>query len=167
MDAIDRKILDLIQKDAGLSVSEIADAVGLSTTPCWRRLQNLEKSGVVRGRVALLDRDAINLGVTVIVRIRTNRHDMEWLEQFARAVDTIEEIVEVYRMSGDIDYVLKVVVPDIASYDAIYKRLIASVPMIDVSSNFAMEEIKFSTRLPLGYARDALNRRRPSAGNRP
>ena len=152
MDAVDRKILDLLQRDAGLALTDIATTVGLSTTPCWRRIQNLEKAGVIRGRVALLNRDAVNLGVTVIVRIRTNRHDMEWLEQFARAVDSIDEIVEVYRMSGDIDYVLKVVVPDIASYDTIYKRLIGAVPMIDVSSNFAMEEIKFSTRLPLGYA---------------
>lgn len=152
MDAVDRKILDLLQHDASLALSDIAASVGLSTTPCWRRIQNLEKRGVINARVALLDRHTINLGVTVIVRIRTNRHDMEWLEQFARAVDGIDEIVEVYRMSGDIDYVLKVVVPDIASYDAIYKRLIGAVPMIDVSSNFAMEEIKFSTRLPPGYA---------------
>lgn len=152
MDNIDRRILSLLQTDAGLALAEIAEAVGLSTTPCWRRIQRLEKNGVIRGRVALLDRDAIGLGVTVIVRVRTNRHDMEWLEQFARTVDDIDEIVEVYRMSGDIDYVLKVVVPDIATYDAIYKRLITAVPLMDVSSNFAMEEIKFSTRLPLNYA---------------
>lgn len=153
MDDIDRRILDVLQAEAGLPVAEIASRVGLSTTPCWRRIQNLEKSGVIRGRVAMLDRQAINLGVTVIVRVRTGRHDIEWLERFARAVADIDEIVEVYRMSGDIDYVLKVVVPDIAAYDAIYKRLITAVPMTDVSSNFAMEEIKFATKLPLGYAR--------------
>lgn len=153
MDDIDRRILGVLQTDAGLAVAEIASRVGLSTTPCWRRIQNLERTGVIRGRVAVLDRQAINLGVTVIVRVRTNRHDIEWLEQFARAVEDIDEIVEVYRMSGDIDYVLKVVVPDIAAYDAIYKQLIGAVPMAEVSSNFAMEEIKFATKLPLGYAR--------------
>lgn len=135
-----------------MALAEIAAAVGLSTTPCWRRIQRLEKSGVIRARVALLDREAIGLGVTVIVRVRTNRHDSAWLEQFARLVEDIDEIVEVYRMSGDIDYILKVVVPDIATYDAIYKRLITAVPLMDVSSNFAMEEIKWATRLPLTYA---------------
>ncbi len=152
MDAIDRKILTLLQVDADLALADIADRVGLSTTPCWRRIQNLEKAGVIRARVALLDPARINLGVTVFVRIRTNRHDLEWLQQFAAAVADIPEVVEVYRMSGDIDYVMKVVVPDIASYDAIYKRLIAAVPMMDVSSNFAMEEIKLTTALPLSYA---------------
>lgn len=136
-----------------MALADIAEAVGLSTTPCWRRIQRMEKDGVIRSRVALLDRDKIGLGVTVVVRVRTNRHDLEWLEQFSRTVENIDEIVEVYRMSGDIDYVLKVVVPDIATYDAIYKRLITAVPLMDVSSNFAMEEIKFSTKLPLGYTR--------------
>ena len=152
MDAIDRKILTLLQADADLALADIAERVGLSTTPCWRRIQNLEKAGVIRARVALLDPARINLGVTVFVRIRTNRNDLDWLRQFAAAVADIPEIVEVYRMSGDIDYVLKAVVPDIASYDAIYKRLIAAVPMMDVSSNFAMEEIKLTTALPLSYA---------------
>lgn len=152
MDDIDRRILSLLQVDSGLALADIAEKVGLSTTPCWRRIQNLEKAGVIRARVALLDAARINLGVTVFVRIRTSRHDLEWLRQFARAVEDIPEIVEVYRMSGEIDYVLKVVVPDIASYDAIYKRLIGTVPMMDVSSNFAMEEIKLTTALPLAYA---------------
>ena len=146
------RILEQLQKDCSISTAELADRVGLSQSPCWRRIQRLEKDGVISRRVALLDRERIALGVTVIVRVRTNRHDMEWLEQFARTVDDIDEIVEVYRMSGDIDYVLKVVVPDIATYDAIYKRLITAVPLMDVSSNFAMEEIKFSPRLPLSYA---------------
>ena len=152
MDDVDRKILSLLQLNADLALADIAERVGLSTTPCWRRIQNLEKAGVIRARVALLDAARINLGATVFVRIRTNRHDLEWLEQFARAVADIPEIVEVYRMSGDIDYVLKVMVPDIASYDAIYKQLIGRVPMMDVSSNFAMEEIKLTTALPLAYA---------------
>lgn len=152
MDDVDRKILSLIQANADLALADIAERVGLSTTPCWRRIQNLEKAGVIRARVALLDAAKINLGVTVFVRIRTNRHDLEWLEQFARATADIPEIVEVYRMSGDVDYLLKVVVPDIASYDTIYKQLIGRVPMMDVSSNFAMEEIKLTTALPLAYA---------------
>lgn len=152
MDHIDKKILTILQADADIALADIAERVGLSTTPCWRRIQNLEKSGVIRARVALLDAARVNLGVTVFVRIRTSRHDLGWLQQFATAVADIPEIVEVYRMSGEIDYVLKVVVPDIASYDAIYKRLIGAVPMMDVSSNFAMEEIKMTTALPLGYA---------------
>ena len=152
MDDLDRKILTLLQANADLALADIAEQVSLSTTPCWRRIQNLEKAGVIRARVALLDAAKINLGVTVFVRIRTNRHDLEWLELFARAIADIPEIVEVYRMSGDIDYVLKVMVPDIASYDAIYKQLIGRVPMMDVSSNFAMEEIKLTTALPLAYA---------------
>ena len=151
MDDLDRKILTLLQANADLALADIAEQVSLSTTPCWRRIQNLEKAGVIRARVALLDAAKINLGVTVFVRIRTNRHDLEWLELFARAIADIPEIVEVYRMSGDIDYVLKVVVPDITSYDAIYKQLIGSVPMMDVSSNSAMEEIKLTTALPLTY----------------
>ena len=152
MDDVDRKILSLLQLNADLALADIAERVGLSTTPCWRRIQNLEKAGVIRARVALLDPARINLGVTVFVRIRTNRHDLDWLRQFAAAVADIPEIVEVYRISGDIDYVLKAVVPDIASYDAIYKQLIGRVPMMDVSSNFAMEEIKLTTALPLAYA---------------
>jgi Lrp/AsnC family transcriptional regulator len=152
MDDLDRKILNLLQRDSTLSIAEIAERVGLSTTPCWRRIQNLEARGVVRGRVALLDRKALNVGVTVFVRIKTGQHDLDWLERFARAVADIEEIVEVYRMSGDIDYVMRLVVPDIDSYDAIYKRLIAAVPMVDVTSSFAMEEIKYTTAIPLGYA---------------
>ncbi len=152
MDRIDRRILKLLQCDTTRSIADIAEQVGLSTTPCWRRIQNLEAQGVIRSRVALLDRGKLNVGVTVFVRIKTSQHDAAWLERFAQAVATFEEIVEVYRMSGDIDYLLRIVVPDIAAYDAIYQRLIAAVPMFDVSSNFAMEEIKWTTELPLSYA---------------
>ena len=152
MDRIDRRILRLLQRDTTRSIADIAEQVGLSTTPCWRRIQNLEAQGVIRGRVALLDRGKLNVGVTVFVRIKTSQHDAAWLERFAQTVATFEEIVEVYRMSGDIDYLLRIVVPDIAAYDAIYQRLIAAVPMFDVSSNFAMEEIKWTTELPLSYA---------------
>ena len=153
MDAFDRKILKILQEDATLPVARIAERVGLSTTPCWRRIQNLEKAGVILGRVALVDADKLNVGTTVFVRVKTNRHNYEWLESFAKAVAEIEEVVEFYRMSGDIDYLLRIVVPDIASYDAVYKRLITAADLSDVSSSFALEEIKYSTALPLSYMR--------------
>jgi len=153
MDEIDRKILRCLQDDASLSLAEIAERVGLSTTPCWRRIQNLEKAGVIRRRVALLDPAKLQVGVTVFVRVKTSQHNPDWLNRFAGAVAGIDEVVELYRMSGDIDYLLRIVVPDIAAYDAIYKRLIAAAPLADVSSSFAMEQIKYTTALPLGYAR--------------
>lgn len=152
MDRTDKKILALLQEDATPTVAEIAERVGLSATPCWRRIQNLEKRGVIRRRVALLDPGELNVGVTVFARVKTSQHNIDWLEGFATAVAAIDEVVEFYRMSGDIDYLLKIVVPDIERYDAVYKRLIAAADFADVSSSFAMEEIKFTTALPLGYA---------------
>jgi len=152
LDRIDRRILQLLQDDASRSTADIADAVGLSTTPCWRRIHNLERAGYVRRRVALLDRERLNVGVDVIVAIRAGQHTAEWLAHFARAVAALPEVMELYRMSGDIDYLMRVVVPDIAAYDAFYKRLIASVDNIaDISSSFAMERIKYTTALPLDY----------------
>ena len=153
MDEIDRKILNLLQGDSTLAVAVIAERVGLSPTPCWRRIQKLEQAGVIRARVALLDPAKLNVGVTVIVAVRTNQHDLAWLEKFAAAVQDFPEVVEFYRMSGDVDYLLRIVVPDIAAYDAVYKRLIARVPLSDVSSAFAMETIKYTTALPVTYAR--------------
>jgi Lrp/AsnC family transcriptional regulator len=153
MDTLDQKILNLLQEDATLSVAEIGERVGLSTTPCWRRIQNLEKAGIIQGRVTLLDAEKLNVGVTVFVAIRTNQHSLEWLEKFAAAVSGIPEVVEFYRMSGDVDYLLRVVVPDIAGYDAVYKRLISAVDLSDVSSSFAMEKIKSTTALPLNYVK--------------
>lgn len=152
MNKTDKKILQLIQEDADLSTAQIADKVGLSTTPCWRRIQNLEKSGVIRKRVALLNRDALNLGVDVFVSIKTNKHNAEWFAKFAEVAETFPEIVEFYRMSGDIDYLMRVVVPDIAAYDHFYKRLIEKIDIQDVSSSFAMERIKYTTALPVDYA---------------
>ena len=152
MDRIDVNILAQLQEDSTVPVATLAERVGLSTTPCWRRVQNLEKAGVIRKRVALLDGAALNVGVTVFVRLRTSQHSYAWLEDFAAKVAAIDEVVEFYRMSGDVDYLLKIVVPDIASYDAVYKRLIKSAEFSDVSSSFAMEEIKYTTALPLGYA---------------
>jgi Lrp/AsnC family transcriptional regulator len=152
MDAFDRKILDCLQEDATRSVAEIAERVGLSSTPCWRRIQNLEKAGVITRRVTLLDPEKLNVGVTVFVAIRTRHHDAAWLEAFAAAVSEIDEVIEFYRMSGDVDYLLRIVVPDIAAYDAVYKRLINKIEISDVSSSFAMECIKQTTALPLKYA---------------
>ncbi|MFQ5784488.1 MAG: Lrp/AsnC family transcriptional regulator [Alphaproteobacteria bacterium] len=152
MDRMDRKILNCLQEDATRSVAEIAEAVGLSSTPCWRRIQNLEKAGIIRKRVALLDAQKLNVGVTVFVRLKTNQHNYAWIEDFAERVSRIAEVVEFYRMSGDIDYLLRIVVPDIASYDAVYKRLIKAADFSDVSSSFAMEEIKYTTALPVTYA---------------
>jgi Lrp/AsnC family transcriptional regulator len=152
MDDISRKILKILQMDATVPVAEIAERVGLSTTPCWRRIQAMERSGLIQRRVAVLDRKKLNVGVTVFVRLKTSQHTSEWLESFAKAVADIEEVVEFYRMSGDVDYLLKIVVPDIDTYDLVYKRLIRSANLSDVSSSFAMEEIKHTTAVPVGYA---------------
>ncbi len=152
MDRIDRKILQILQEDATLSVAEVAQRVGLTTTPCWRRIQRLENDGVILRRVALLDPQKLNVGVTVFVHLKTSQHNYEWLESFAQAVAEIDEVVEFYRMSGEIDYLLRIVVPDIASYDRVYKRLIKAADLADVSSSFAMEMIKYTTALPLRYA---------------
>jgi len=153
MDDLDRWILSVLQRDSALSVAQVAERVGLSTTPCWRRIQKLEANGVIQGRVAILDRRKLNVGVTVFVSVRTNQHDLAWLENFAAVVKDIPEVVEFYRMSGDVDYLLKIVVPDIEAYDAVYKELIRRVTLSDVSSAFAMEQIKYTTTLPLTYAR--------------
>ncbi len=151
MDRLDRKILRLLQEDATLAVADIAKKVGLSTTPCWRRIQKLEEDGVIKRRVAVLDPTKINTRVTVFVSIRTNAHNPEWLRRFSEVISEFPEVVEFYRMSGAVDYLLKVVVPDIAAYDAVYKRLIAKIEISDVSSAFAMEQIKYTTQLPLDY----------------
>ncbi len=152
MDEIDRNILRILQEDAALSNAELAERVGLSTTPCWRRVQRLEESGVIQRRVALVDPEKINLAVTVFVAIRTNQHSKQWFQGFADAVSEMPEVVEFYRLSGDIDYLLRVVVPDIEAFDRLYKRLIERVDLFDVSSSFAMEQIKLTTALPVDYA---------------
>ncbi len=152
MDEIDRQILEFLQEDALLTLDELGARVGLTSTPCWRRVQRLEAAGVIRRRVALLDPEKLNLALTAFVAIRTNHHEPEWLARFARAVVDIPEVVEFYRMSGEVDYLLRVVVPDIAAYDAVYKRLITAVELYDVSTSFSMERIKYTTALPLRYA---------------
>ena len=151
MDSIDRRILEILQRDSTMSNAELAEQVGLSTTPCWRRVQKLEANGYIERRVALLDPEKLNVGVTVFAAIRTNQHRKEWFDQFRGVVESIPEIVEFYRMSGDIDYLLRIVVPDIAAYDEVYKRLIESIDFTDVSSSFAMERIKYTTALPVDY----------------
>ncbi|MDH3660046.1 MAG: Lrp/AsnC family transcriptional regulator [Alphaproteobacteria bacterium] len=151
MDATDRQILGILQQDTTLPLAEIARRVGLSSTPCWRRIQKLEETKVIRGRVALLDGDKINAGVNVFVSIRTSKHNADWLSRFADIVNKMPEVVEFYRMSGEVDYLLRVTIPDIAAYDAFYKRLIAEIDLDDVSSSFAMEQIKYTTALPLDY----------------
>jgi Lrp/AsnC family transcriptional regulator len=149
MDAIDRKILAVLQKDASLSVAEIGNRVGLSSTPCWKRIQRLEADGVIQRRVAVVDQDKLGLGVTVFVSIETGDHSEDWLRKFAEVVAALPEVMEFYRMAGDVDYMLRVVVPDIPGYDAFYKRLIATVPLKNVTSRFAMEKIKSTTELPI------------------
>ncbi len=152
MDDIDLRILNCLQSDASLSVEMIAEQVGLTPSPCWRRIQRLEDNGIIAARVALLDPRHLNVGVTVFVSVRTNQHSHDWARRFLAAVRDIPEVVEFYRMSGETDYLLRVVVPDIAAYDAVYQRLIASIELSDVTSNFAMERLKYTTALPLRYA---------------
>ena len=150
IDSIDRAILRELQQDCSRSVQEIGAAVGLSQSPCWKRIRRLEESGVLKGRVALIDPARVGLSVTVFVTIRTNQHNEAWLDRFATAVASIPEVIEIYRMSGDVDYLLKILAADIDDYDRIYKKLIRSVEMFDVSSSFAMEQLKYTTAVPLG-----------------
>src|SRR3954465_9304884 len=149
MDAIDRKILAVVQEDASLSVAEIGSRVGLSSTPCWKRLQRLEADGVITKRVALIDPEKVGLGITVFVSIETGDHSQDWLAKFAETVGAMPEVMEFYRMAGDVDYMLRVVVHDIAGYDTFYKKLIATVSLKNVTSRFAMEKIKSTTSLPI------------------
>ena len=132
-------------------MNEISDRVGLSTTPCWRRIQAMEKAGIIKGRVALADQEKLNVGLSIFVMIKTNQHNPEWLNTFAEVAQEFPEIVEFYRMSGDVDYLLKVVVPDMKAYDSFYKKLITKNNFSDISSSFAMEEIKYTTALPVDY----------------
>lgn len=151
VDRLDRKILQILQEDATVPVAEIGRRVGLSTTPCWRRIQKLEEDGVITGRVALLDPKKINARVTAFVSIVTSQHNDEWLRRFAETIRVLPEVVEFYRMAGPVDYLLRVVVPDIEAFDNFYKRLISKIEISDVSTSFAMEQIKFTTNLPLDF----------------
>jgi Lrp/AsnC family transcriptional regulator len=163
LDSMDLKILELIQNDSTMAVADIGKAVGLSTTPCWRRIRRLEEDGVVQRRVAILDPGKVHAGVTVFVSIKTDAHTIEWLEAFHEAVVEFPEVVEFYRMSGEVDYLLRVVVPSIEAYDAFYKKLISRISITKVSSAFAMEQIKYTTAVPLAFAKDAVGANKNSA----
>ncbi len=152
MDTTDRKLLDILQRDAALSLDDFSERVGLSRNACWRRIKRLEDEGVIKARVTLLDASRINVGLTAFIALRTTEHSAKWLDQFSKAVRGIPEIIGVYRMTGDVDYLLQVVIPDVAAYDRLYKRLISKITLADVSSSFVMEEIKSTTVLPLDYA---------------
>lgn len=149
IDRLDCKILALLQEDATLSVGDIAESVGLTSTPCWKRIQRLEKQGFIRKRVALLNPPQLNLGLIAFISIKTNQHKIEWFESFHRIVSAIPEVVEFYRVTGNTDYLLKVALSNIEDYDRVYKILIKGVDLVDVSSMFAMEQIKYTTALPL------------------
>src|SRR5262252_338947 len=152
LDAIDRKILTVLQQDASLSVAEIGDRVGLSSTPCWKRIQRMEAEGIILRRVALVDQNKIGLGITVFVSVESGDHSDAWSKKFADAVSAMPEVMEFYRMAGDVDYMLRVVVADMPNYDIFYKKLISAVPLKNVTSRFAMEKIKSVTALPVPAA---------------
>jgi Lrp/AsnC family transcriptional regulator len=149
LDAIDRKILRVLQDDATLSVAEIGERVGLSSTPCWKRIQRMEADGIITGKVALVDQNKIGLGLSVFVSVESDDHSDAWLQKFAGAVSAMPEVMEFYRMAGDVDYMLRVVVADMQSYDIFYKKLIGAVALKNVTSRFAMEKIKAVTALPI------------------
>lgn len=149
IDTVDARILRELQRDAAVPVAEIADRVGLSLNACWRRIKQLEGSGIIRARVALLDQEKAGLKLTAFVAIRTNQHNDKWLKQFSAGVKHIPEVVEFYRISGDIDYLLKILVRDMEDYDRVYKKLIGVAPLSDVSASFSMERIKCTTEIPI------------------
>ena len=149
MDATDRKILNLLQTDASLTVKQIAEQIPLSVTPCWKRIQKMEEQGLIRARVALLDAKMVNANVTVFVAIKTQHHTIEWIDRFNSEVSQLPEVMEIYRMSGDIDYLLRVVVSSIEAYDQFYKTLIQRIDLSNVTSSFAMEQMKYTTALPI------------------
>ncbi|TCV02592.1 AsnC family transcriptional regulator [Paracandidimonas soli] len=151
LDKIDKLILLHLQRDASLSLQQLSELVHLSPTPCWRRVQKLEQDGYIRARVALLEPRKLNVGVTVFVAIRTTEHNDQWMQKLCDVVKDIPEIVEFYRMSGDTDYLMRVVVPNVEGYDNIYKRLVSRLDFAGISSSFAMEQIKYTTALPLDY----------------
>ncbi len=152
MDRTDLKILGILQEDSSLPVAEVANRVNLSQTPCWRRIQKLEAQGVIQRRVAILNPESIGLGIAVFVEIEAQDHSPEWLHNFAAAVAAMPEVMEVYRMAGDVDYLLRVAVGSMADYDEFYRRLIGEVPLKNVTSRFAMERVKSTTAYPLPAA---------------
>lgn len=154
LDRIDRRILAKLQRDATQPVAELAEQVGLSMTPCWRRIQRLEQHGFIKKRIAVLDRTRLNAKVTVFIMIKTREHSIEWIERFHQATRDMSEIVDIYRMSGEVDYLIRAFLPDIEAYDALYKKIIAQLPISNITSMFAMEEIKSTSEVPLDFVSD-------------
>ena len=148
MDSQDRSLLSLMQADASLSVGDLADRIGISKSACWRRIQKLEASGIIKERVAILDQEKIGLALTVYISVRTNQHNDKWAAKFQQVTQDVAGVLEAYRMSGDLDYLIKAVVEDMPGYDRLYKKLIKA-DLFDVSSSFVMETIKQTTQLPL------------------
>jgi len=151
LDRYDLKILELLQTDCTLAIGSIAERIGLSNTACWRRIHKMEEEGFIRSKVALLDRKKLNVNVIVMVFIKTTQHTVEWIKKFHDHIHMIDEVIEVYRMAGETDYLLKVAVSDVFEYDKVYKKLIQISGIADVSSSFAMEQIKYTTKLPLNF----------------
>ena len=152
LDIRDNRILEALQEDATLAVADLADRVGLSTSACWRRIKALEEDGLIARRVALIDRRKANVAMTVFVGVRTSRHSIAWLDAFRKVIQDIPEIVEAYRLTGDMDYLLRLVVPSVEVYDAVYKKMISQIDFTDVTSFISMEELKYTTAIPLRYA---------------
>lgn len=152
LDDLDRRLLTELQRDASESLEKLGERIGLSRNACWSRVRRLEEAGVIQRRVALVDPDKINLGLTVFIAVRISTHTPDWLENFAKATAGLPEILAVYRTSGDLDYLIRARVPDVAAYDALYQRLIRRVELADVSASFVMQEIKDTTALPLTHA---------------
>jgi len=151
LDSKDKAILKALQSDATMTVGDIADNIGLSKSACWRRIQALEEEGIISARVTLLDQEKLGLDLTVYARIRTHEHTEQWFDRFQAMVLAMPNVMEVHRLSGDVDYLIRAVVPDMRSYDELYKEMIAKVDLFDVSSSFSMETIKYTTALPLDY----------------
>ncbi len=149
IDSVDRKILYYLQRDAGMTIKEIAEKVHLSPTPCWKRIQRMEDQGIIRAKVVLLDPAKVDATVTVFIAIKTDQHNTAWSEKFAFEMSSIPEIMEVYRMSGEVDYLLRVVVPDIPAFDILYKKIIDRIALSNVTSSFAIEQMKYTTALPV------------------
>lgn len=150
-DEIDQRILAILQHDSDTVVSAISDAVGLSVTPCWRRIKRMEEAGLIKKRVVLVDHVRANVPLTVFIGVTASRHEMTWLQRFCDLVDEIPEVVEAYRLTGTVDYILKVVVPDMSTYDNVYKKMIERLEFSQVNSMIAMEELKFTTAIPTKY----------------
>ena len=149
IDIYDRKILRLLQSDASLGIEEIADKVNLSRNPCWRRIKRMEEEGIISKRVALLDSKKLNLGLSVVILLRTNKHEPSWLTQFEKAIKVMPEIIGAYRMAGDIDYMLRVQLPNVQDYDIFYQQLISKISLSDISASFVMDTLKETTELPI------------------